>query len=47
MITVIDSGNKLNILAENTLEEKIYATPAIIGNVIYVRTAVNLYAFGE
>ncbi|NQU52491.1 MAG: PQQ-binding-like beta-propeller repeat protein [Bacteroidetes bacterium] len=47
IITVVKAGNKLNILAKNDLDEKISATPAIIGNTLYVRTAGNLYAFKE
>ena len=47
VITVIEAGNQLKILAKNDLDEKIYASPAVIGNVIYVRTAGNLYAFGK
>jgi len=47
VISVIKAGNKLEILAQNDLEEKIYSTPAVIGNTLYVRTAKNLYAFEE
>jgi len=47
IITVIKAGDKLEILAQNDLGEKIYSTPAVIGNTIYVRTMENLYAFGE
>ena len=45
-LTVIASGDKLELLAVNDLGEPIYATPAIIGGVIYVRTASVLTAFG-
>ncbi len=47
VITVIKAGDTLEILAKNDLDEKISATPAIIGNTLYVRTAGNLYAFEE
>jgi len=47
VITVIKAGNNLEILAQNDLGEKIYSTPAVIGNILYVRTRENLYAFGE
>jgi len=47
VITVIKAGNNLEILAQNDLGEKIYSTPAVVGNTLYVRTAENLYAFGE
>jgi outer membrane protein assembly factor BamB len=47
VITVIKAGGTLEILAQNDLGEKIYSTPAVIGNTLYVRTVENLYAFGE
>ena len=47
VISVIKAGDKLEILAQNDLQEKIYSTPAVIGNTLYVRTMENLYAFGE
>ncbi len=47
VITVINATNELNILAKNDLNEKIYTTPAIVGNTIYIRTTAHLYAFGE
>ena len=47
-ITVIDArSTKLNVLAQNALEEKITATPALVGNSIYIRTDKHLYAFGR
>lgn len=47
IVTVIDSGEKLNIIAQNNLGESISATPAIADNKIYVRTEKALYAFGK
>jgi outer membrane protein assembly factor BamB len=47
VISVVKTGNNLEILAQNDLGEKIYSTPAVIGNTLYVRTSENLYAFGE
>ena len=47
IVTVIEAGDQLNILAKNDLDEKIEATPAIIDNKIYIRTTSSLYAFGE
>lgn len=35
------------ILARNDLRESIMATPAIVDNTLVVRTAGNLYAFGQ
>jgi len=47
IISVFEAGDTLNVLAKNDLEDKIMATPAIVDNKIYVRTAEHLYAFGE
>ncbi len=47
VITVIKAGKQLEILAQNDLKEKIFATPAVIGNTLYVRTTKHLYAFGQ
>jgi outer membrane protein assembly factor BamB len=46
VITVIREGDTLEVLARNELGEPIQATPAVIGNALYVRTAKRLYAFG-
>jgi hypothetical protein len=47
IVTVIKVDDKLNILARNNFGEKIYATPAIDQNKIYVRTTHHLYALGR
>jgi outer membrane protein assembly factor BamB len=48
VVSVIAAGKEqLEVLARNELGEDIVATPAIVGNAIYVRTLQNLYAFGE
>lgn len=47
VVTVIEAGDKLKVLASNDLGEKIFATPAVAGNIIYLRTVDHLYAFGE
>lgn len=47
VVTVIQADDKLNVLARNNLCERIYATPAIAENKIYLRTAGHLYAWGE
>ena len=46
-VTVIKIDDKLNVLARNKFDEKIFATPAVVENKIYLRTAANLYALGE
>jgi len=47
IITVFAAGDRLQILARNNLEEPIFATPAAVGNRLFVRTVKYMYAFGE
>jgi len=47
IVTVLDAGDNLNILAQNNLGELITATPAVVDNKIYLRTEKALYAFGK
>jgi outer membrane protein assembly factor BamB len=47
IVTVFEAGNKMNILAQNDLDEIIMASPAVVDNKLYIRTAESLYAFGE
>ena len=47
VVTVIDAGAKLNVLATNKLDGAILATPALAADNIYVRTKSELYAFGN
>ena len=47
VVTVIDAGAKLNVLATNKLDGAILATPALAADKIYVRTDSHLYAFGD
>ncbi len=47
VIVVVEAGDKLRILERNSLGEPIYATPAIAGGNLYVRTTARLYAFGD
>ncbi len=44
---VLDAGEELKVLARNTLDGAILATPALIDGKLYVRTANHLYAFGN
>jgi outer membrane protein assembly factor BamB len=46
VVTVIGGGDRLEVLAKNDLPEPIFATPAVIGDVIYFRTPTQMYAFG-
>jgi outer membrane protein assembly factor BamB len=47
VVTVIQIDDKLKILANNKFGEKIFATPAVAENKIYLRTIRHLYALGE
>lgn len=47
IITVLEAGKELHILAHNDLDEKISATPAILDDKIYIRTLQTLFAFGK
>jgi hypothetical protein len=46
-IAVVKPGGSLEVLAVNDLGDLIYATPAIDGGRLYVRTRGALYCFGE
>ena len=46
-ISVISTGVNPEVLAINDMEEDVFATPAIVDGVIYVRTHSSLCAFGE
>ena len=45
--TVFKAGDTLKVLSENDLADRVMATPAIVGDTIYARTAGHLYAFRE
>jgi outer membrane protein assembly factor BamB len=45
-VTVLKAGAQWEILAMNDLGEEVWATPAIAGNNIYIRTRNALYSFG-
>jgi outer membrane protein assembly factor BamB len=47
VVTTWEAGDQLKILARNDVGEQVMATPAAVGNVLYVRTAGHLYAFGQ
>ena len=47
VVVILEAGAQLKVLARNELDEQVMATPAIIGNTLYLRTANNLYAFGN
>lgn len=45
-VTVVKAGAQWEILAVNDLDEEVWATPAIAGNNLYIRTRNALYSFG-
>lgn len=47
IVTVIQVDDTLKVLARNNFGEKIFATPAVADNKIYLRTESCLYALGE
>ena len=46
-ISVVSTGENPEILAINDMKEGVFATPAIVDGIIYVRTHSALFAFGE
>ncbi len=46
-VTVLKAGGQWEILATNDLGEECWATPAIAGNNLYIRTRNALYSFAE
>lgn len=45
VVSVLKAGDGFEVAATLDLQESIYATPAIQGNTIYIRTDSHLYAF--
>ncbi|MEO7274668.1 MAG: hypothetical protein ABIX28_17820 [Vicinamibacterales bacterium] len=46
-MVVLGTGDHLEVVATNNLGESISATPAVVGGVLYIRTASTLFAFGQ
>ncbi|HBJ82550.1 MAG TPA: pyrrolo-quinoline quinone [Verrucomicrobiales bacterium] len=47
-VVVLDAtSDTLKVLARNDLKASVFASPAIVDGVIYIRTDKHLYAFGE
>jgi len=46
VVTVFETGDKLNVLSQKDFKERIMATPALVDGRIYIRTDKSLYAFG-
>ena len=47
VITVIEAADDFQILAQNDLNERLMATPALVDGVVYLRTFGKLWAFGQ
>jgi len=44
-ITILKAGPDGEVVSQIPLEEEIFATPAIAGDALYVRTQQSLYCF--
>jgi hypothetical protein len=44
-VTVLKAGAQWEVLATNDLDEECWATPAIAGNNLFIRTRNTLYSF--
>lgn len=47
VITVLQAGDRLHVVAQTDLKEAIMATPVLMGSTLYVRSAGHLWAFTE
>jgi len=47
VVLVLKDGDELTILKEHDLGEEIYATPAVVDQVLYLRSRDHLWAFGK
>jgi outer membrane protein assembly factor BamB len=46
VVAVLRAGGQQELVGANALDEEIFATPAIAGGRLYVRTVSALYCFG-
>jgi outer membrane protein assembly factor BamB len=47
VLSVLDAGEKPEVIGRTDFKERVSATPAIVDNKLYVRTADHLWAFGK
>jgi outer membrane protein assembly factor BamB len=47
VVTVVEVSDELKVVARNMMRERIFTTPAVVDNRLYLRTVDHLYAFGE
>ena len=45
--TVLQPGREFKVLAENQLDERVMATPAVVGEALILRTKTHLYRLEE
>ena len=45
--SVIIEGTALDVIAQNKLDDKFHASPAIVGNELFLRGSKNLYCISE
>ena len=45
--TVFSALPSFELLAENPLEERVFATPAVADGKLFIRTATKLYCIGK
>jgi outer membrane protein assembly factor BamB len=45
VVTVVEAADTLNVKARNDIGEAVFATPALAGDTLYVRTTKHLWAF--
>ncbi len=46
IVTSLEVGPEVKVLANNDLGEPVFGTPALIGSQIYIRSVAHLWAFG-
>ena len=47
MITVVEAGDQLHVLARNDVGEPVFASPAAVDGALYIRGSQHLWAFGR
>ena len=47
LTTVLEPGREFKVLAENQLDDRVMATPAVVGNALLLRTKTHLYRLEE
>jgi outer membrane protein assembly factor BamB len=47
VVTVVQAGDQLQVLARNDLGEGVFASPATVGQALFIRSKQHLWAFGK